>query len=44
MADYYDGLLKICGFEDGAVVLSNELKFKMEDIAEVRLEPTDDIS
>ena len=32
------------GFEDGSVVLSNEFKFKMEDIAEVRLEPAEGIS
>jgi len=38
---YREGLK---GFEDGSVVLSNELKFKIEDIMEVRLEPTEGIS
>ncbi|MEA3306455.1 MAG: ribosome maturation factor, partial [Elusimicrobiota bacterium] len=32
------------GFEDGRVILANELKFKMEDISEVRLEPGDGVS
>ena len=38
----YHEVLK--GFEDGSVVLANELKFKMEDISEVRLEPAEGIS
>lgn len=30
------------GFEDGHVLLSGDLKFKLEDIEEARLHPTDD--
>lgn len=34
----------LSGFEDGHVLLSDNLKFKIDDIAEVRLEPNDSIS
>ncbi|MCG2726636.1 MAG: ribosome maturation factor RimP [Elusimicrobia bacterium] len=33
----------LCGFEDGRVILSDELEFKIEDIAEVRLEPAEGV-